>query len=357
MLKKFFLASVASLLTLPAFVSAQNNTTITTTYPSGTTIVAGNCIISGATSFQYNPTANTITPVGGTDSCENQQGGNLTASVTASLSTSTYTIGSGASVPVLTVTTNTPAATISCTLTPQSGSDLTVTSSSVISPTDSFTLSAPTVQGTWTLKPTCTTATSGYNTAVTSNTVSITVSPNGNTGGCSSTQTAVVNGVTFQRQCSGTMNAFPNGGSYSGAFTDLGTVLGNKTFPNYSYSGQSPTFTIQSGFYVSLAFTPTVAGSLRWIANSSYGDGGTISVSTQPGQLTAASGAICSYGLGSLNNMLASTASGSCRLTLGTTYYINIADTNPNGQLLCFGSTAGSCPSSAVSYGLTAKAL
>jgi len=176
--------------------------------------------------------------------------------------------------------------------------------------------------------------------------------------GCSASQiSTALGGKTFQRQCSGTVTMYPSGVSPGGALTDMSTVFGNKQFPSYLYSGQSPTFTIDSGYYVALAFTPNANGLIKFTANNSYGDGGAISLSTSPGGLTyGAPGVICALTGGGLNSMIVSTSAGSCLVTLGKTYYINFADTNSNGDQLCFGGTAGTCAQSRVSYAFTARA-
>ena len=176
---------------------------------------------------------------------------------------------------------------------------------------------------------------------------------------CDASQiSTAIGGKTFQRQCAGQMVLQPNGiGGGIVGLTDLGSLLGNKSFPNYPYSGQSLTFYIDSGYYVSLAFTPNANGLIKFTANNSYGDGGTISLSTTPGALTpGAAGVICASTYGGLNSMIVSTSTGYCPVKLGQTYYINFADTNANGEQLCFGGTAGTCPQSRVAYAFTARA-
>jgi len=150
---------------------------------------------------------------------------------------------------------------------------------------------------------------------------------------------------------------YPSGVPYYGEVTDFSAVFGNKAFPNYPYSGQAPTFFIDSGYYVSMAFTPAASGLIKFTANNSYGDGGTISLSTIPGGLTAgAPGVICAAAYGGLNSLLASTSAGNCRVTIGQTYYLNFADTDLSGDYLCFGGLTGSCATSRVSYTFTARA-
>jgi len=299
--------------------------------------------------------------VNGVDSCYTGTNPNKTASVIVSINSSSYTIGSGAAAPAVSVTNQTPEATVTCTLSPTNGG-FTAAPASVTN-SGTFTLSTPATAGTYSFTPTCTTQTPGYSTAVSvsGNTAFTVVSggppPN---GGCSSTQTSTpLGGKTFQRQCNGTVTLFPSRVGYGGALTDLGAVLGNKSFPNYLYSGQAPTMLIDSGYYVALAFTPAATGLIKFTANNSYGDGGAISLSTMPGGLTAgAPGVICAVAYGGLNSLIATTTAGaSCQVTVGQTYYINFADTNSNGDNLCFGGATGSCSQSPVSYSFTARAL
>ena len=353
MLNKLFLAGAATML-LAASAFAQTPPTVTTTYATAPTITAGNCTITGATTFQYNPSTNTLVLQNATDSCNSNGGGGLkTASVNLSINPTTYTLGSNAAAPVISVTSNNADATITCTLSPTNG--FTVTGSPVTN-TGTFTLSTPTTQGTFSFTPSCTTSTTGYNTVVTAGTVSLTVNPasGGGGGACSASQTSTaLNGVTLQRQCSGQVYMLPTTTSYNGPLTDLGTVLGNTTFPSYAYAGKSPTFVIQSGYYVSLAFTPQTTGTFNLAANVSYGDGGISSLSTVPGGLTrGAPGVICALSYNSSNNLIVSTLPTSCQVTVGQTYYVNFADTDINGTALCYGGAAGSCGTSLVSYTL-----
>ncbi|HEX7917670.1 hypothetical protein [Rudaea sp.] len=271
-----------------------------------------------------------------------------------SISPTTYTLGSNAAAPVVSVTNNTPAATVTCTLNPTNG--FTVTSAGSITGSGTFALSTPTTQGSFTFTPTCTTSTSGYTSVLVSpGSVSLQVNPVPpvNTG-CDATQLSTpLNGITLKRQCSGAVNIMPSSIAYNNALTDLGTVLGNSSFPAYKYAGYSPTFTIQSGYYVALAFTPQVSGAFQLVANTSYGDGGTISLSTMPGALTRGSaGAICVQNANASNSLYISTSSTTCQVTVGTTYFINFADTNINGDSLCYNSGPGTCGNSTVSYTL-----
>lgn len=348
MLNKLFLAGAAMLLAAPAF--AQTAPTVTTTYASAPTIQAGNCTITGATTFQYNPSTNTLVLQNATDSCSGTPPppGNKTASVTVTITPANYLLGSGAAAPVIGVTSNNTDAQIVCTLTPNNG--FTVTGSPVTN-SGQFALSTPTTAGTFSFQPNCTTNTTGYNQAVTAAAVSLNVTSNST---CSAGQTSTaVNGVTFQRQCNGVVYMQPTSNIYNGPLTDLGTVLGNKTYPVYSYAGASPTFQIQSGYYVALAFVPTAAGAIQFVANASYGEAGTIAVSTMPGGITRGSpGVVCSLNFGSSNSMYISSAASICPVTAGQTYYINFVDTDNSGTFLCYGGSPGSCATSSVSYTL-----
>jgi len=360
MLKKICL-TIAAL--LPATLAFAQVPTTSTTYTSPPTIQVGGpagCIITQATVLNYDPNTNTITIVNGVDSCYTNGGGGgglKTASVLVSISPSSYTIGSGAAAPVVSVTNQTAEALVTCSLNPTNG--FTAAPASITN-SGTFTLSAPATAGTYSFTPTCTTQTTGYNTAVAvSGNTSLSVAPSTPPpSGCSATQTSTaLGGKTFQRQCNGTVTMYPSGVGSTGALTDLGTIFGNKTYPNYLYSGQTPTFFIDSGSYVALAFTPVASGLIKFTANNSYGDGGTISLSTSPGGLTAgAPGVICASSYGNLNSLLVSTSSGTCMVTMGQTYYINFADTNSNGDYLCFGGSTGACSQSRVSYAFTARA-
>lgn len=149
------------------------------------------------------------------------------------------------------------------------------------------------------------------------------------------------------------MTFWPNGVSGSGDSSDLAKALGG-SWPTYSFAGYSPTFTINSGFYIAMAFTPDKPGAIQLVANPSYGDGGTISLSTIPGALTRGSaGSICVLTRGSNNSLYVSTVAGSvCQVQHGVTYYVNIADVDTFGNNLCFKSTPNSCSSSTLSYTL-----
>jgi len=359
MFKKICLTLAALLPATLAFAQAPAPT-ISTTYGAGLTIQvngAAGCIITQANVLNYDPNTNTLTIVNGVDSCYTGITPPKQASVSVSISPGNYTLNTSAAAPVVTVTNQTPDAQVTCTLNPTNG--FTATPASVTN-SGTFTLSTPGTAGTYSFTPTCTTQTAGYNAAVSvSGSTSLTVvGGNQQPPGCNASQTSTaLGGKTFQRQCSGVVTMYPSGAGWVGALTDMSTVFGNKPFPTYLYSGQAPTFFIDSGYYVSLAFTPAASGLVKFTANNSYGDGGTISLSTSPGGLTSgAPGVICAASYGGLNSLLASTSSGSCVVTQGQTYYINFADTNSNGDYLCFGGSTGNCSQSRVSYSFTARA-
>lgn len=122
-------------------------------------------------------------------------------------------------------------------------------------------------------------------------------------------------------------------------------------WPTYNYSGYSPTISIQSGHYISLAFVPTTLSGINFSANGSYGDGGTISVSTQPGAMTQGSpGFVCGMSRNGANGVYISTQGGVCSVKIGTTYYLNLADVDVNGNFLCYNGRPNSCAYSLVAY-------
>lgn len=171
---------------------------------------------------------------------------------------------------------------------------------------------------------------------------------------CDSSQlSSSIGGKFLRRQCTASMTFWPNGISGSGNASDLAKALGG-SWPTYSYAGYSPTFSIDSGYYLSLKFVPTSPGAIQLSANQSYGDGGTISLSTIPGALTARQpGAICVLNRGGSNSLYVSTVAGTaCQVTIGTTYYVNFADVDSIGTPLCFNGKPNTCSSSTVSYTL-----
>jgi hypothetical protein len=376
MLKKLYSIGAAALLVFPAAFAAIT----TTTYDIAPTIVVGNCTISGAASLSYNSSTNILTLVNATDNCDNNNNNNQTdtpTKATISFNSSSYTQGSSAA-PVITVNNTTlapptggTAPALSCKLTPPSGFTANSSSSATVTvnagSTGTFTIGVPTsAQGSYNFSaPICTTSAAGYTSTatVTPTILSLTVSNNQPPpGGCVETQLSTPigpNNVTFKRQCSGGVVVYPTGvgivsASTPNGVTDLGAVLGNTSFPKYSYNGYSPTFTITSGYYIAMAFTPTTTGSMQFTANTSWGHAGAISLSTSPGGLTkGASGVICAYNSGVPTIYISTTSGGgACVVNVGTTYYINIADTDANGSRLCWNGTANSCSVSTVSYTL-----
>lgn len=339
MLKKLSLTGLALLLASGAFAQ-----TTTTNFSTPATLTVGNCVATVNTLI-YNSATNTVT----TDAA-GCGGGTPSPLVSLSISPGTYTLGSGAAAPVITWTPNGAATGATCALTPPAGFTATVSGST-------FILSTPTTAGTYTFAPTCTNA--GAAVTVSPASVSLTVSNGGGGGGgggtCSATAqpSSSINGKILQRQCSGDVFIQPGpiAGSQGMDQTDLGKVL-NGSFPSYSYAGYSPTFSIQSGHYIALAFTPVASGSFQITANPSYGDGGTVAISTVPGAMTQGSaGFVCGVGRSAANGIFVTTAPGNyCSVALGTTYYLNLADVDVAGNLLCYNGRPNSCASSTVSY-------
>lgn len=340
MLKKLSFASLTLLLASGAFAQTA---TITPSSPVSTT-VGGSCttVISSVT---YNASDNSFSI--NASSCGTTT---PTPSFALSISATTYTIGSGAAAPVITWTPNAQASGATCTLTPPAGITGSISGNTFITNT-------PTTAGTYTFAPTCTLNSTAV--AVSPASVSLTVSTSGGGGGGTGScgtgaqPSSSINGKVLQRQCSGDVFIQPGpiAGSQGLAQTDLGKVLGGTSFGSYSYAGYSPTFSIQSGYYIALQFTPTVSGSFQMTANPSYGDGGTITVSTVPGAMTQGStGFVCGVGRSAANGIYVSTAGGVCGVTVGTTYYLNIADVDPTGNNLCYNGRPNSCTFSTVSY-------
>lgn len=171
-------------------------------------------------------------------------------------------------------------------------------------------------------------------------------------GQCSPSQTAVIAGKTLQRQCSGQVLMLPSDISYVGPLTDLGTILGGKPYPSYLYSGKTPTYQINTGSYIAMAFVPNATGAMQMVANPSYGDGGTISVSLNPGGMTRGGpGVVCALAYGASNSVYVSTTAQVCPVVAGRTYYINMADVDINGTPFCYGGAA-TCAYSYLAYTL-----
>lgn len=160
-----------------------------------------------------------------------------------------------------------------------------------------------------------------------------------------------IGGKYLKRQCWAGVDVLPGPiASIGGDVYDLAKLLGGP-WPTYNYSGYSPTFQIDAGKYIALQFTPTSSGAIQFSANMSYGDGGTISVSTQPGSLTYGSpGVVCALSRGASNGIYISTAGGVCTVKIGTTYYLNLADVDTFGNNLCYNGKPNTCFSSTVSY-------
>jgi len=117
---------------------------------------------------------------------------------------------------------------------------------------------------------------------------------------------------------------------YNGPLTDFSAVRGNTDPYQAGYSGFPLIVNVTNGCYVSLAFTPGATGAFDMSANTSFGTGGEVSVSTSPGGFgNGGSGVICSYNRNGSNNLfmvpalLPGQGSG-CVLEAGQTYYLNM---------------------------------
>jgi hypothetical protein len=163
--------------------------------------------------------------------------------------------------------------------------------------------------------------------------------------------------TTLKRQCIGKVEFNPlslTNATYLGDVFDLAQVVGmGNPWPHYSWSGYSPTFTIDSNHYIALRFTPQQPGAIQLTANGSYGDGGTISVSTVPGAFTMGDpNVVCMLSRGGANGIYITTDTNGavCPVQVGTTYYLNFADENEMGNALCYNDMPNSCTSSLVAY-------
>lgn len=146
----------------------------------------------------------------------------------------------------------------------------------------------------------------------------------------------------FTRQCDTAFGGVTYNGSYPtyggklvryetlwGAFAPVGTVGGN-------------TFKMPVGIkkFISLAVTAAASGTNRFAANISSGLGGVISMSTQaqgPGRFTT-EGTICLLKFGGSNTLSITsnnTASATCKMIAGQTYYLNFAPANADGSYFC----------------------
>ncbi len=153
------------------------------------------------------------------------------------------------------------------------------------------------------------------------------------------------------RQLAGTVYYQPGAPFASVPMSDqLADILGGGTWRNYAGMFYAWWLSIATGSYVSFAFVPE-EGALNLNANPTYGGGGVISVSSKPGIFSVADGAVCVVANGNQNNL--SINGFNCPLTVGQTYYLNIASVTPSGTPSCWGikpSQPQTCTSSLIAY-------
>jgi hypothetical protein len=156
----------------------------------------------------------------------------------------------------------------------------------------------------------------------------------------------------LSRQCAGAITyqyGAPVSSFYLNPLQNLDDVLVG-TWLNYQGMSWAWYTQIATGSYISLAFTPTRTDvALNFNANPTYGGGGVISVSTQPGVFD--SRAVCVAANGGGNNI--SIAGYNCTVIAGQTYYLNIASVTPSGTPSCWGIkpwNPQTCSASTISY-------
>lgn len=130
-------------------------------------------------------------------------------------------------------------------------------------------------------------------------------------------------------------------GNYTGA-TDYTAILG--AFPvgtsstGINVSGQAIIFPLARYDYVSLPFTATVAGTVKFVANTSWGGGGTISVSDAPGKFLKGPGVCATQNYGGSNALMISSnnfSGAQCKVALGYKGYLNIVNAMSAGTPNC----------------------
>jgi hypothetical protein len=349
-MNKLFLAVAISVSALAQAQTQAQTTSIT--IPNGATLSdsTGACIKQGVTGVSVS--GSTISLTGGS-ACGGPVLTPLTVNVT--FPASTYTSGS----PTVSWS-STPA--VSCAVGQSGVATLGQTG------TNPVTFDAPTVAGNYNFSINCT-APSGYTISYApGNSSTMTVSGGGGNPNspCDPTQLSdAIGGKALARQCKGTVSfrtsptSFPAKADYSGDLVDLVTILsGNTRTGNFMgmLSGAPMLFSINSGAYVSFAFTPNVSGLVQFSPNASYGEAGVISLSTRaPGQFMPGNpSVICTNATG--GGLYASGAAGAmCPLVANQTYYINFAGVDYNGNQFCGGGTTGICSSVLLAYTEYAK--
>jgi len=321
--------------------------TSTTMVFSNGTITSGNCQITGPMTLTIS--GQTVQVTGGTAGAGcagGGGGGGGSVSVSLGLSATTFTLGA-ASLPTLSLTSTD--AGVSCSV---SGTD---GFSSNISVGRAVPVNAPTVAGTITYTASgCTTTTAGNTLSLSLPTAVLAVSSGSVVTGCDASQTASINGSSLSRVCTSQVNwQWPVASlSYSGDVTSVDKLLYGTWGAYKKTGGKAFSMALATGTYVSLAFTPTDAThGLQWAANTTYGDGGTIWLSTTPGGPAINSGyGTCQYSANGNNSVLIYPFPGyQCSVVVGTQYFVNIADVTANGSAQCSNGGSG-CGSSVISY-------
>lgn len=352
-MKKIVFCGLSALSASCAFVQTASATA---------TVNAGTCSISGVTSISTDYTTNTVTITGGTlgAGCSSTPSNVSLVSVTPASGSFSYTLGTTQAMTVSWSSTDTG---VTCSIGNVTGFVSNPTA------TNNWSLTAPTAAGSYAFPLTCNTSTTGKTVSVSPSSVTMVAAaapapappPPPPTTGCDGTLTSdSVFGLTLTRQCTGTV-------TYSGGYFSKGTFNGNTynlddlltdrthlgSFPKY-FSGYSMTPTLNSGQFIALKFTVSAEGQMQFTNDPSFGDAGTISVSTTPGRFTTAGGALCTQSAGASTSMLLNTPAvgpGDCNLKVGQTYYLNFAAVNSQGQNLCFNGTPNSgCGTTKVSF-------
>jgi hypothetical protein len=135
------------------------------------------------------------------------------------------------------------------------------------------------------------------------------------------------------RQTSGAyvtgVHAYGDGYSTSttGSLESFSDVWGTTNPSAIPGSGYDVTFNVTAGCFISLQFTPTSAGELQMAANETFGTGGSISVSDEPGEFgNGTSGVLCSVSRGAANEIIiAPSKQATCPVVVGNTYYLNLS--------------------------------
>jgi hypothetical protein len=158
---------------------------------------------------------------------------------------------------------------------------------------------------------------------------------------CDSTQTA--DNPDFTRLCEGTVNYSYGLPSYTGDLDVFAPVFGTWGGESDLHNGQSAIFDVPAQNYLSFQFVATPWTTVQLTANTSWGAGGTITVSTSPGVFSADNADLvpgCRQPFNGSNKLTIASndihgVNTLCFLVPGQTYYVNIADISNSGVSLC----------------------